>query len=56
MWEILSKLTMKILERRNERRSSIFIVNFQHISHFFQILLLLTVQKFKVQNAFYSSK
>ena len=45
MWEIFSKLKMKILERRNERRSSVFIVNFQHISHFFQILLLLTLNK-----------
>ena len=32
MSEICSKLTMKIPERRQWRRSGIFIVNFEHIS------------------------
>ena len=40
--EICSKLTIKILERRH---SSIFIVNFEHISHLFLVLLLLTLIK-----------
>ena len=31
--EIWSKLTIKIPERRQWRRSGIFIVNFEHISH-----------------------
>ena len=31
--EICSKLIIKILERRQWRRSGIFIVNFKHISH-----------------------
>ena len=31
--EICSKLTIKTLERRHWRRSGIFIVNFEHISH-----------------------
>ena len=31
--EICSKLTIKIPERRQWRRSDIFIVNFEHISH-----------------------
>ena len=40
--EICSKLTIKISERR-QRRSGIFIVNFEHISHLFLVLLLLTL-------------
>ena len=36
-WEIFSKLTMKIPKRRQWRRSGVFIVNFEHISHFFQV-------------------
>ena len=31
--EICSELTIKIPERRQWRRSGIFIVNFEHISH-----------------------
>ena len=31
--EICSKLTIKVPERRQLRRSGIFIVNFDHISH-----------------------
>ena len=33
MCEICSKLTVKTPERRHSRRSSGFIVNFEHISH-----------------------
>ena len=40
--EICSKLTIKILERR---RSSIFIVNFEHISHFILVFLSLTLSR-----------
>ena len=39
--EICSKLTIKIPERRQWRRSGIFIVNFEHISHPVLVLLLL---------------
>ena len=31
--EICSKLTVKTPERRQQRRFSVFIVNFEHISH-----------------------
>ena len=33
MCELCSKLTTKTPERRHLRRSSVFIVNFEHISH-----------------------
>ena len=33
MSEICSKLTIKTLERRRCRRSGVFIVNFERISH-----------------------
>ena len=39
--EICSKLTIKIPEQRQWRRSGIFIVNFEHISHLFLVFLLL---------------
>ena len=39
--EICSKLTMKIPERCQLRRSGIFIVNFEHISHLVLVFLLL---------------
>ena len=35
--EICSKLTIKTLERRQWRRCDEFIVNFEHISHFFLV-------------------
>ena len=41
--EICSKLTIKIPERRQWRRSGIFIVNFEHISHLVLVFLLLTL-------------
>ena len=40
--EICSKLTIKMPERRYWRRSGIFIVNFEHISHLALVFLLLT--------------
>ena len=40
--EICSKLTIKTPERR---RSGVFIVNFEHISHLFLVFLLLTLNK-----------
>ena len=43
MCEICSKLTIKTPERRNWRRSGIFIVNFEHISHIALVFLLLTL-------------
>ena len=36
---------MKTPERRQGRRSDVFIVNFDHISHFLQVILLLTLNK-----------
>ena len=44
-WEICSKLTMKIPERRHWRRSAIFIVNFEHIPHLVLVFLLLTLNR-----------
>ena len=41
--EICSKLTIKTPERR--RRSAVFIVKFENISHFFLVFLLLTLNK-----------
>ena len=41
--KISSKLTIKTPERRHWRRSDVFIVNFEHISHLFLLFLLLTV-------------
>ena len=41
--EICSKLTIKTPERRQWRRSGVFIVNFEHISHFVLVLLLSTL-------------
>ena len=43
--EICSKLTIKIPERRYWRRSGIFIVNFEHISHLVLVFLLLTLSR-----------
>ena len=40
-----SKLTLKTPERRHQRRSLVFIVNFKHISHFFLGILLLILNK-----------
>ena len=39
--EICSKLTIKTPERR--RRSGVFIVNFEHISHLVLVFLFLTL-------------
>ena len=41
--EICSKLTIKTPERRDWRRSSVCIVNFEHISHLVLVFLLLTL-------------
>ena len=41
--EIWSKLTIKIPERRQCRRSGVFIANFKHISRLFLVFLLLTL-------------
>ena len=42
--EICSKLTIKTPERRQQRRSGVFILNFEHISHFVLVSLLLTLK------------
>ena len=43
--QICSKLTIKIPKRRQWRRSGIFIVNFEHISHLVLLFLLLTLSR-----------
>ena len=44
--EIHSKLTIKIPERRQWRRSGIFIVYFEHISHLILVFLLLSLNMY----------
>ena len=39
------KLTIKTPERSQRRHSGVFIVNFDHISHLFLVLVLLTLNK-----------
>ena len=39
------KVNNKTPERRHWRRSDVFIVNFEYISHFFLVFLLLTLNK-----------
>ena len=43
--EICSKLTINTPERRQWRRSGVFIVNFEHISHLVLVFLLLTLSR-----------
>ena len=43
--EICSKLTIETPERPQSRRSGVFIVNFEHISHLFLVFLLLTLNR-----------
>ena len=43
--KICSKLTLKTPERRHWRRSGVFIVNFEHISHLVLVFLLLTLNR-----------
>ena len=43
--QLTIKLTIKTPERCQWRRSGIFIVNFEHISHTFLVFLLLTLKK-----------
>ena len=40
-----SKLTIETPERRHWRRSGVFIVNFEHISHLVLVFLLLTLNR-----------
>ena len=46
--EICSKLTIKTPKQRHWRRSGVFIVNFEHISHLAPVFLLLTLPAWKV--------
>ena len=46
-FEIYSKLTIKTPELRHWRRSGVFIVNFEHISHFF-LFLLFALNKYMI--------
>ena len=43
--EICSKLTIKTPERSHSRRSGVFIVNSEHISHLVLVFLLLTLSR-----------
>ena len=43
MCEICSKLTIKTPEQRHCRRSGVFIINFEHMSHLVVMFLLLTL-------------
>ena len=43
--EICSKLAIKTPERRQCRRSGVFIVNFEHISHLALVFPLLTLSR-----------
>ena len=43
MYEICSKELIKTLERGDWRRSGVFIVNFEQISHIILVFLLLTL-------------
>ena len=43
--EICLKLTINTPERRQWRRSGVFIVNFEHISHLVRVFLLLTLSR-----------
>ena len=43
--KIFSKLTIKTPERRRWRRSGVFTVNFENISHLFLVFLLLILNK-----------
>ena len=47
IYEICSKLTINTPERSQWRRSSIFIVNFEHISHLALLVLWLTLSRQK---------
>ena len=55
--EICSKLTIKIPDRRHWRRSSIFIANFEQISHLVLVFLLLTlISKCRLGRLFHLGK
>ena len=43
--KICSKLTIKTPERLHWRRSGVFIVNFEHISHLILVFLLLNLNR-----------
>ena len=43
--EIRPKLTIKTTERRQWRRSGVFIVNFEHISHLVLVFLWLNLSR-----------
>ena len=44
--DICSKITAKMLERRQWCHSGVFTVNFENISHLFLVFLLLTLNKY----------
>ena len=50
--EMCSKLTIKTLERSHWRRSGVFTVNFEHISHLALVFPLLTLSR-KMPVGFY---
>ena len=46
--ELCSKLTRKTPERRQWRRSGVFIVTFQHISHLFSSASIVDIEQVNV--------
>ena len=44
-YKMCSKITIKTPERCQLRCSGIFIVNFEHIPHFFQVFLLFALNE-----------
>ena len=43
--DVKSKLTIKTPERRQWRRSGVFIINFEHLVHLVLVFLLLTLSR-----------
>ena len=48
--EIYSKLTIKMPERRPWRRPGTFVVNFEHISHLFSSVSIVSIVNFEQVN------
>ena len=49
-YEIYSELTIKMPERRPWRRPSTFVVNFEHISHLFSSVSIVSIVNFEQVN------
>ena len=51
--EICPKLTINTSDRRQRRRSGVFIVNSERISHLFLVFLLLTFSQYTLAGYFF---